>query len=199
MDIENQAGTKGLKYAADKGLPVIIMEPLLGGKLANPPQEVLEIIKKSKKKYSPADLAFQWLWDQEEVSVVLSGMSNMEQVKENIVSANRSGIGALGPKDLETIKLIRKKYNERTIIPCTNCGYCMPCTNNVDIPKNIALYNDGIIHDDLKSASEKYNHLFDKNMRADACIQCRLCEEKCPQKIPISEWMIKIHKELGKK
>jgi uncharacterized protein len=199
MDIENQAGTKGLKYAADKGLPVIIMEPLLGGKLANPPQEVLEIIKKSKKKYSPADLAFQWLWDQEEVSVVLSGMSNMEQVKENIVSANRSGIGALGPKDLETIELIRKKYNERTIIPCTNCGYCMPCPNNVDIPKNIALYNDSIIHDDLKTASEKYNHFFDKNMRADACIQCRLCEEKCPQKIPISEWMIKIHKELGKK
>ena len=73
----------------------------------------------------------------------------------------------------------------------------MPCPNNVDIPKNFTLYNDAIIHDDLKSASEKYNNFFDKNKRADACIQCRECEEKCPQKIPISEWMTKIHKELA--
>jgi len=196
MDIENQAGIKGLKYAAAKGLPVIIMEPLLGGRLANPPKEVLEIIKKSGKTYSSADLAFQWLWDQKEVSVVLSGMSNMEQVKENLVSADHSGIGVLDPKDLETIELIREKYNERTIIACTKCGYCMPCPNNVDIPKNFALYNDGITYDDLKSASVKYNNFFDKNKRADACIQCRKCEEKCPQSIPISEWMVKIHKEL---
>lgn len=197
MDIENQAGTKGLKYAAGKGLPVVIMEPLLGGRLANPPQEVSDIISKNGRFYSPADLAFQWLWDQKEVSVVLSGMSNMEQVKENIVSADRSGIGVLDSKDFETIELIRKKYNQRTIIPCTKCGYCMPCPNSVDIPKNFALYNDGIIHDDLKSASEKYINFFDKNKRADACIQCRLCEEKCPQNIPISEWMLKIHQELS--
>jgi hypothetical protein len=197
MDIETQAGTKGLKYAADKGLPVIIMEPLLGGRLANPPMEVLEIIKKSRAKHSPAELAFQWLWNQKEVSVVLSGMSNMEQVKEDIIFADRSGIGSLKPEDLKTIELIRKEYDKRSIIPCTKCGYCMPCPNNVDIPKNFTLYNDGIIYNDLKSASIKYNNFFDKAKRADACIQCRECEEKCPQKIPISEWMTTIHKELG--
>jgi uncharacterized protein len=196
MDIENQAGTKGLKYAATKGLPVIIMEPLLGGRLANPPVEILNIIKKNGKAYSPADLAFQWLWDQKEVSVVLSGMSDMKQVKENINSADHSGTGVLEPDDLKTIELIREKYNERTIIPCTKCGYCMPCPNNVDIPKNIALYNDGIIYNDLKTAIVKYNNYFDKDKRADACIGCRECEEKCPQKIPISEWMTKINKEL---
>lgn len=197
MDIENQAGTKGLKYAAEKGLPVIIMEPLLGGRLVNPPIEVLEVIRKSEGKYSPAELAFQWLWSQKEVSVVLSGMSNIEQVKENVVFANRSDIGSLETKDLNTIELIRKEYNKRSIIPCTKCGYCMPCPNNVDIPENFSLYNDGIIYNDLNSSSLKYNNFFDKSKRADLCIHCKECEEKCPQKIPISDWMTKIHKELG--
>lgn len=197
MDIENQAGTKGLKYAAEKGLPVIIMEPLLGGRLVNPPIEVLEVIRKSEGKYTPAELAFQWLWSQKEVSVVLSGMSNIEQVKENVVFANRSDIGVLETKDLNTIELIRKEYNKRSIIPCTKCGYCMPCPNNVDIPENFSLYNDGIIYNDLKSSSIKYNNFFDKSKRADLCIHCKECEEKCPQKIPISDWMTKIHKELG--
>ena len=197
MDIENQAGTKGLKYAAEKGLPVIIMEPLLGGRLVNPPIEVLEVIRKSEGKYSPAELAFQWLWSQKEVSVVLSGMSNIEQVKENVVFANRSDIGSLETKDLNTIELIRKEYNKRSIIPCTKCGYCMPCPNNVDIPENFSLYNDGIIYNDLKSSSLKYNNFFDKSKRSDLCIHCKECEEKCPQKIPISDWMTKIHKELG--
>jgi len=130
------------------------------------------------------------------LAVVLSGMSDMKQVKENINSADHSGTGVLEPDDLKTIELIREKYNERTIIPCTKCGYCMPCPNNVDIPKNIALYNDGIIYNDLKTAIVKYNNYFDKDKRADACIGCRECEEKCPQKIPISEWMTKINKEL---
>ena len=197
MDIENQAGTKGLKYAAEKGLPVIIMEPLLGGRLVNPPIEVLEVIRKSEGKYTPAELAFQWLWSQKEVSVVLSGMSNIEQVKENVVFANRSDIGSLETKDLNTIELIRKEYNKRSIIPCTKCGYCMPCPNNVDIPENFSLYNDGIIYNDLKSSSIKYNNFFDKSKRADLCIHCKECEEKCPQKIPISDWMTKIHKKLG--
>ena len=197
MDIDNQAGTKGLKYAAEKGLPVIIMEPLLGGRLVNPPIEVLEVIRKSEGKYTPAELAFQWLWSQKEVSVVLSGMSNIEQVKENVVFANRSDIGVLETKDLNTIELIRKEYNKRSIIPCTKCGYCMPCPNNVDIPENFSLYNDGIIYNDLKSSSLKYNNFFDKSKRSDLCIHCKECEEKCPQKIPISDWMTKIHKELG--
>ena len=197
MDIENQAGTEGIKYAASKGLSVIIMEPLLGGRLANPPMEVLEVIRKSGGKYSPVELAFQWLWSQKEVSVVLSGMSNIEQVKENLIFADRSDIGSLETKDLNTIEFIRKEYNKRSIIPCTKCGYCMPCPNNVDIPQNFSLYNDGIIYNDLNSSSLKYNNFFDKSKRADLCIHCKECEEKCPQKIPISEWMTKIHKELG--
>jgi len=196
MDTENQAGTKGLKYAASKGLAVVIMEPLLGGRLANPPKEVQAILDESGVKRSPADLALQWLWNQPEVTVVLSGMSNMQQVEENIASACKSGVGLLGPHDLSLIEKLRNKYNERAAIPCTGCSYCMPCPNNVNIPRNFELYNGSIIHEDLASSHLVYNNFINEENRASACIQCRVCEEKCPQGIRISEWMPKVHSTL---
>ncbi len=197
MDIENQAGTKGLKYAADKGLAVVIMEPLLGGRLANPPKDIQAILDEDGVKRSPSEWALQWLWNQPEVSVVLSGMSNMEQVEQNIASTDRSGVGLLQPEDLNIIERVRQKYNERAAIPCTACNYCMPCPNNVNIPKNFELYNGSVIHDDTATSHMTYNNFFDKVNRASACIQCKICEEKCPQSIPISEWMPKVHSMLG--
>ncbi|HOL85012.1 aldo/keto reductase [Thermoclostridium caenicola] len=197
MDIKNQAGMEGLKYAASKGLAVIIMEPLLGGRLANPPKEVLDILEASDRKGSPADWALQWLWNQPEVSVVLSGMSTMQQVKENIESANRSGIGTLSEEDLKTIAKVRACFEGRATIPCTKCRYCMPCPNNVDIPGNFELYNETVIYDDIQTPRNSYKHFFDEDTKANLCIGCRVCEEKCPQHITISEWMPKVHAALA--
>ncbi len=196
MDIENQAGTKGLKYAASKGLGVVIMEPLLGGRLANPPKDIQAILDENGAKRSPSYWALQWLWNQPEVSVVLSGMSNMQQVEENIASAGNSGVGLFGPEDLSIIERVQRKYNERAVIPCTACSYCMPCPNNVNIPRNFELYNGSVVYEDVSGSQTTYNNFFNEANRASACVQCRICEEKCPQRIPISEWMPKVHNAL---
>ncbi len=198
MDIENQAGVKGLKYAASKGLGVVIMEPLLGGRLANPPKDIRAILDEAEIGRSPAGWGFEWLWDQPEVSVVLSGMSTMQQVKENLESADRSGIGKFSQGDLDIIERVRERYNQRAAIPCTGCRYCMPCPNNVDIPRNFSIYNDSVIHEDIDGATTVYNNFFDAANHAEQCVQCRACEEKCPQKIPISEWLLKVSETFHK-
>lgn len=197
MDIENQAGLSGMKYAASKGLGVVIMEPLLGGRLANPPKDIKAILDESGTGRTPAYWAFEWLWNQPEVSVILSGMSNLQQVEENLVSADNSGVGLFKSKDLETIDRVRRKYDERAAIPCTGCSYCMPCPNNVNIPRNFELYNGSVIYEDVAGSRMTYGAFFSEPNRASACIQCRICEDKCPQKILISEWMPKVHETLG--
>jgi predicted aldo/keto reductase-like oxidoreductase len=197
MDIENQAGTKGLKYAASKGLAVVIMEPLLGGRLVEPPEPIQKIWDGAAKKRSPADWALQWLWNQPEVSVVLSGMSAMQQVEENVASADISGIGSLTTEELVLFDRVREKYRDLCPIPCTQCGYCMPCPNGVDIPRNFAVYNEGVMYDKPGHSRNEYNNWIPEEARASVCIQCRECEEKCPQSIPVSEWMPIVHEVLG--
>ncbi len=197
MDTENQAGTKGLRYAAAKGLAVVIMEPLLGGRLANPPAAVAEILAGDAKGRTAADLALQWVWDQPEAATALSGMGSLAQVQENLGSAERSGVGSFGPEDFALIERARSAYRERTVIPCTRCGYCLPCPNGVNIPRNFELANDAAIHDDPAVPRLLYDRFLEENERAGACVQCGECEEKCPQSIPIREWMPKVHKVLG--
>jgi predicted aldo/keto reductase-like oxidoreductase len=197
IDIENQAGTKGLRYAASKGLAVVIMEPILGGRLVDPPDPIQQIWGGAAKKRTPADWALQWLWNQPEVSVVLSGMSAMQHVEENVASAEVSGVGTLTEEELALFDQVRKKYQELCPIPCTKCGYCMPCPNGVDIPRNFAVYNEGVMYDKPDRAREEYNNWMPEEKRASACIQCRECEEKCPQSIVISEWMPIVHEVLG--
>lgn len=196
MDIENQAGMKGLKYAASKGLAVVIMEPLLGGRLVEPPEEIQKVWDAAPKQRTAADWALQWLWNQPEVSVALSGMSNMQQVQENVASADASGIGTLTAKELEIIERVREKYQKLCPIPCTQCGYCMPCPNDVDIPRNFEIYNRGIMYNKPDRARSTYENLSEEK-RGSACIQCLECEDKCPQDIRISEWMPVIHEVLG--
>ncbi|MEM3660312.1 MAG: aldo/keto reductase [Thermoproteota archaeon] len=191
---EVQAGTRGLKYAAGKGLAVVIMEPLLGGALANPPPAVKQIWDEAGK--DPVEMALQWLWNKPEVSVVLSGMSTMDQVKRNIEFASRSGVGILSDEDLKLIARVHMKYRELRPIPCTRCGYCMPCPNGVDIPENFEVYNHGVAYNTIGAARRVYNNNIPAERRASACVGCRTCEEKCPQKIKISEWMQKVDKEL---
>lgn len=197
MDTDNQAGTKGLKLAASRGLGVVVMEPLLGGKLANTPQEIMKQFKDSGFAGSSAELALQWLWNQPEVSVVLSGMSAMDQVVANVRSANRSRIGSLSEMEAGLIEEARRFYLERTAIPCTGCGYCLPCPNGVDIPRNLKLYNDGVMYGSFAEEKRIYDLFLQPEERAANCIQCKACEEKCPQKITISEWMPKVHDQLG--
>jgi predicted aldo/keto reductase-like oxidoreductase len=192
---EVQAGTEGLKYAADKGLGVVIMEPLFGGTLANPPEPIREVW--DAEELDPVDTALKWLWNKPEISVVLSGMSTLDQVKANVASADAARVGALPPKQTAAIKRAQAKYRELSPIPCTRCGYCLPCPEGVAIPENFQLYNNALM---LGGNAKGLNHNLyvqkpDK-MRAENCVVCRECEEKCPQSIPISEWMPKIHEAL---
>jgi len=197
LDTKNQAGTRGLKYAASKGLAVEVMEPLLGGRLANPPQPIKDFFDGFGKKISPAEWALRWIWNQPEVAVVLSGMNSIEQVKANILWANKAKINSLGAEELRLIDRVRKKYRGFVPIPCTKCGYCLPCPNGVNIPAIFELYSDGYVHKDMRTARLLYTRFVGERERAGACQACRACEEKCPQKIAISEWMSKVHAALG--
>jgi predicted aldo/keto reductase-like oxidoreductase len=201
MDIENQAGAKGLQYAASKGLAVVIMEPLLGGRLVAPPEPIREIWGKAPTQRAPADWALQWLWNQPEVSVVLSGMSAMSHVEANVASANvaadpLSGVGTLTDAELAIVDQVRETYRTLCPIPCTQCNYCMPCPHGVDIPGNFEIYNQGPMYDKPDHARRSYGFL-DEEKRASSCIACLECEDQCPQSIPISEWMVHVREVLG--
>lgn len=192
MDTENQAGTRGLKLAASKGLAVVVMEPLMGGRLADPPRDVLEAVESFSLRRSAAEWALQWLWDQPEVSVVLSGMSDMRQVEENLSSADRSCAWSFSPAELALIADIKEKYRARTAIPCSKCSYCMPCPNGVNIPGNFEFFNYARLYDDVAGARYKYQVFLTEAQRSSVCIDCGTCEELCPQKIAISDWMPKV-------
>jgi len=196
MDINNQAGTKGLRYAASKGLAVVIMEPILGGRLVNPPQPVQDIWYSAPVRRKPADWALQWLWNQPEVSVVLSGMSTMQHVTENVESASNSGVGKLTAEELAIVDRVRAKYEELCPIPCTKCEYCLPCSVELKIPNLFDILNRATMYNKFDEARRRYERMSDEE-KASACIQCRECEDKCPQSIPISEWMIVVHDVLG--
>lgn len=196
MDVQNQAGTKGLKYAASKGLAVVIMEPLLGGKLVNPPEKVQEIWDSAPRERTPADWALQWLWNQPEVSVVLSGMSTMQQVRENVASADASAVGSLSQEELEVIARVREQYEGLSPIPCTGCEYCLPCPNDLNIPRLLDMLNQSVMYNALDDMRRRYDRMSEED-RASACVQCRECEEACPQQISISEWMVHIDEVLG--
>jgi len=198
MDVENQAGTEGLKYAASKGLGVVVMEPLLGGELINPPDLVKSLWDSAAVKRSPADWALQWIWDQPEVSLVLSGMSTMEQVEQNIASAAHAAVGSITPDEQQLIDQVRTAYKELTIIPCTHCEYCLPCPNEINIPNIFSMFNQGRIYKVLDTVRDEYQRFVPDGKRADDCLACRECESKCPQHIPISDWMVLVDQVLAR-
>ena len=197
MDTENQAGVRGLKLAASKGLAVVIMEPLLGGRLADPPQDIRAAMEKFPVRRSPAEWALEWLWDQPEVSVVLSGMSTLAQVEDNLRSAEASRPLSFGPAEQALIAQAREMYAARTAIPCTRCNYCMPCPNGVNIPGNFEYFNYARLFDDVPGARFRYQVFLTEAQRSGSCIACGICEGMCPQEIPISEWMPKVSELLA--
>ena len=192
-----QAGTEGLKKAAGKGLPVIIMEPLLGGKLANGlPQKAVNIFKAANSTLSPAAWALRWLWNQKEVTVVLSGMSELSQLEENVATAQGAAAGMLTTAETDACESVIKIINDSYKVPCTGCNYCMPCPQNVNIPACFTAYNvsytAGLIAGFVQYQTSTGAMDPRKNYAASKCKGCGLCEQKCPQHIPIIKWLKKV-------
>lgn len=194
MNENVQAGTAGLEYAASKGIAVVVMEPLLGGLLARPPEGIARLW--SAAHAQPADLALRWIWDKAGVSTILSGMSDMAQLKANLASANAAAVGGLSQTERELVSRVRKAYEEAQAVPCTKCQYCLPCPSGVNIPRNFELYNQGVAFGDMGLSKSLYNYHFPEAERAKACVACGICETKCPQGIKISGLMPKIDQEL---
>ncbi|MGC9336060.1 MAG: aldo/keto reductase [Anaerolineae bacterium] len=194
MDVDYQAGRKGLEYAANKGLAVIAMEPIRGGRLASHiPPAVQKLWDRLSVARTPADIALQWVWNHPKISLLLSGMSTMEHVVQNIESAGRSGPGTLTEEELELIAQVREAYRALSPIPCTDCKYCLPCPNGVNIPRVFEIYNELMMYGNDQRAQMVYNTFLDAEERADNCIECGECLEQCPQQIEIPEWLAKIH------
>lgn len=190
LDEHSQAGRRGLEAAYKKGIPVIIMEPLRGGKLVNMlPKEAHEAIAKSDRGYTAAEWGLRWLWDQPGVTCVLSGMNSSEMVAENIRIASEMTVGQLTETDFQTIEEIRKAIRKKEKVGCTGCRYCMPCPKGVDIPGIFHYYNLSSIE---KKSTTRREFARNMGLRKDSCmasqcIKCGKCEKHCPQHIAIRE------------
>jgi predicted aldo/keto reductase-like oxidoreductase len=198
MDGAYQAGLRGLHYAAARGLGVIVMEPIRGGQLAKePPTEVRELWETAPVRRTPAEWALQWVWSMPEVSLVLSGMSTPQQVKENLEYADRSRVGLLGAGELALIDRVADAYRRRLAVDCTGCKYCMPCPNGIDIPRILEFYNDARMYDDAEHQGFLYSMFIEADKRADACSECGECEARCPQTLAVMEWLQLSHELLA--
>ncbi len=199
MDENSQAGKKGLKYAYSKGLPIMIMEPLRGGKLVkNLPESAKRIFNNHSVKNTPAAWAFKWLWNQPEVTVVLSRMNTDEMVEENIKTASNSHVGELDEIDEIMLKNVVEAINEKMKIRCTGCGYCMPCPKNVDIPGAFSAYNRRFSEGKFYAFVDYFmcSALRKNSSAVSNCIECGKCEKHCPQGIKIRENLKDVKKEL---
>ena len=190
MDEHSQAGRRGLHHAASKGIPVVIMEPLRGGKLVRRlPEKAKRIFGEYPVKHTPAQWAFRWLWNQPEVTCVLSGMNSMEMLSDNMATASSVEVGELGPSEEDMLHRVVAAINEKTKVGCTGCGYCMPCPMGVDIPGTFAAYNRlyteskfwGFVEYAMCTALRK------NSTAASSCIGCGKCEQHCPQGIQIRQ------------
>ena len=199
MDEHSQAGRRGLNHANGRGIPVVIMEPLRGGKLVSHlPEEARRIFESYPVRHTPAQWAFRWLWNQPEVTAVLSGMNSDEMVRDNIQTASTVQIGELGPEEEAMLRQVVAAINSKMKVGCTGCGYCMPCPKNVDIPGTFAAYN-------RRYQEGKFWGFVDyvictllrKNPTpASNCIGCGKCEKHCPQHLPIRQKLGEAQKEL---
>jgi hypothetical protein len=196
MDVDYQAGRRGVEYAVSKGLAVVVMEPIRGGQLAKPRGPVAEVWERAARKRSAAAWALLWVWNQPEISVVLSGMRTMEQVVENVALADSARPGILGPKELALINRAREAYKGLAPIPCTGCKYCMPCSSGVEIPDIFEMYNEAMTYEDPQEPRWLYGRLKEEQ-RADQCTRCGECTDACPQEIDIPGWLEKVHPFLA--
>ena len=199
LDEHSQAGRKGLHHAASKGIPVVIMEPLRGGRLVNNlPEKAQKLFRDYEIKRSPAEWAFRWLWNQPEVTCVLSGMNSMEMVRENVKTASDASVGEFREQEMALIRQVVEAINEKMKVGCTGCGYCMPCPKKVDIPGTFSAYNKRYTDNTFTALKE---YLMCTALRKDStsaanCVECGLCEKHCPQGIQIRQELKNARKEL---
>ena len=199
LDELTQAGAGGVKAAAAKGVPVIIMEPLRGGKLVNMlPEGAKKAMKDSGRAWTAAEWAFRWLYNQSEATVVLSGMNSLEMVEENCRIASGARVGDLTASDFETLEAVKRAIQEREKVGCTGCRYCMPCPKGVDIPGIFRCYN--AMYTESKSQGRfqfaQTVGLTKEPAFASQCVQCGKCEQHCPQNIPIREKLAEADRAL---
>ena len=201
-DEQNQAGTEGLRYAADRGLGIVVMEPLRGGMLTKEIPAINKIWEKAVVRRSLSEWALRWVWNHPEVTVVLSGMSSLEQVEKNVAYAENGFPNSLSEEEQNLFGEAKIEYKRRIKVPCTGCRYCMPCPSNVSIPECFEMYNQGCMFDAPDVASVNYGFLggmFSGSPGfASQCQECQECEKKCPQGIPIREELKKVAAYFGK-
>ena len=199
LDENSQAGRRGVEEAYAKGIPVIIMEPLRGGRLVNNlPKGAIQAFNESSRDYTPAEWSFRWLWDQPGVSVVLSGMNSMEMLDENIRIASDATVGSFTDDDRKVIEKVIKAIKEKVKVPCTGCAYCMPCPFGVDIPGSFACYNASYTDNYLVGIREYVmcTSLKAQKSAASLCKECGRCEQHCPQHIEIRKELKNVKKRF---
>ena len=187
MDIHNQAGTRGVELAGKLGIPVVIMEGLLGGRLAKAPANVQALYDAFPVRRSPVEWAFRWLCNRPEIAVVLSGCNEADQIDENLRIFDTVGNGIMSDDELRLMDDVRAAYISRTKIGCTGCRYCMPCPNGVNIPGVFSVWNNVSLYDMDPSTNWDLRRIRENNNGADHCIGCGACEAACPQHLSIIE------------
>ncbi|MDK2849259.1 MAG: uncharacterized protein PWP34_2612 [Desulfuromonadales bacterium] len=197
MDEHIQAGREGLDYAADRGLGVVIMEPLRGGHLARQSApDIEEIWDQAPVRRTPAEWALRWVWDHPGVTSILSGMNEPSQVEENCRIAEQASPGSLSRQEKSVIGQVRDTLRRRIKVPCTDCGYCMPCPAGVNIPRIFSIYNDRFIYGDPRFPHRIYTITMNASALASNCTRCGLCEKHCPQHISIIDQLEECHRVL---
>jgi predicted aldo/keto reductase-like oxidoreductase len=197
MDVENQAGKKGLELAGSMGIPVVIMEGLLGGRLAKAPANVQALYDSFPVRRSPVEWAFRWLCDHPQVATVLSGCNEAEQIDENLRIFDTVEPGIMTKEERELMDRVRQAYLDRTKIGCTGCRYCMPCPNGVDIPGMFAAWNRAGLYETDPKNDFDLQQIVSRDETARHCVECGACEAACPQHLPIIESLKEAQAFLG--
>ncbi len=196
MDINNQAGTKGLELAGSKGIPVVIMEGLLGGRLAVAPDNVQALYDAYPVKRSPVEWAFRWLCDHPEVATVLSGVTTVEQTVDNLRIFDTVEAGCMDESEKQLIANVRDAYNSRIKVGCTGCAYCMPCPQGVDIPGAFSIWNNASLYGGLEKGNKGYARMEEKGCAPTNCVECGACMAACPQNFDIIEMLKNVTEDL---
>ncbi len=197
MDVNNQATIKGVELAGEKNIPIVIMEGLLGGRLASVPDTVQAVFDSYPEKRSAVEWAFRWLCNFPQIATVLSGVTNMEQTMDNLAIFDRTGVGILSDEELAIVDKAREEYLRRTKVGCTGCRYCMPCPCNVDIPAIFGTWNEAFKYSSNIAGNGRYRRMVEEGKGADQCVECGACMEKCPQALNIPELLKTASAELS--
>lgn len=197
MDVNNQATIKGVELAGEKNIPIVIMEGLLGGRLANVPDTVQAVFDSYPEKRSAVEWAFRWLCNFPQIATVLSGVTNMEQTMDNLAIFDRTGVNTMSEEELAIVTKAREEYLRRTKVGCTGCRYCMPCPCGVDIPAIFGTWNEAFKYNSNISGNGRYRRMVEENKGANQCVECGACMEMCPQQLNIPELLKAASAELS--